>query len=69
MTANVGISGNAFVGTYLAINNTNPGATDSLVVTGNIRLHGGASQLVLLTDQHKLWVLRRLLFLLEIMGC
>ena len=46
VTANVGIAGNAFVGSYLAINNTNPGATDSLVVTGNIRLHGGSSQLI-----------------------
>ncbi len=46
VTANVGISGNAFVGTYLAVNNTNPAATDALVVTGNIRLFGGASQLI-----------------------
>ena len=46
VTANVGIAGNAFVGSYLAVNNTNPAATDALVVTGNIRLFGGASQLI-----------------------
>ena len=41
ITANVGISGNAFVGTYLAIANTNPAATDALVVNGNLRLTAG----------------------------
>lgn len=46
VTANVGISGNAFVGSYLAVNNTNPAATDALVVTGNIRLFGSSSQLI-----------------------
>ena len=41
VTANVGIAGNAFVGTYLAIANTNPAATDALVVNGNLRLTAG----------------------------
>lgn len=41
VTANVGIAGNAYVGTYLAIANTNPAATDALVVNGNIRLTSG----------------------------
>ena len=42
VTANVGIAGNAFVGTRLAVANTNPAATDALVVGGNIRIGAGA---------------------------
>jgi len=41
VTANVGIAGNAHVSTYLTVNNTNPAATDALVVGGNIRLTSG----------------------------
>ena len=41
VTANVGIAGNAHVSSYLTINNTNPAATDALVVGGNIRLTSG----------------------------
>ena len=38
ITANIGIAGNAVIGTYMAIANTNPAATDALVVNGNIRI-------------------------------
>lgn len=41
VTANVGIAGNAHVSSYLTVNNTNPAATDALVVGGNIRLTSG----------------------------
>jgi hypothetical protein len=41
VSANVGISGNAYVGSYIAIGNTNPAATDALVVNGNIRIQSG----------------------------
>ena len=41
VTANVGIAGNAHVSSYLTINNTNPAATDALVVGGNIRITSG----------------------------
>ena len=42
VTANVGIAGNAYVGTYLAVANTNPAATDALVVGGNVRIAAGS---------------------------
>ena len=42
VTANVGIAGNAFVGTYLAVANTNPAATDALVIGGNVRIASGS---------------------------
>ena len=42
VSANVGVSGNVQVGTYLAIANTNPAATDALVVNGNIRIQAGS---------------------------
>ena len=42
VTANVGIAGNAHVGSYLTIANTNPAATDSLVVGGNVRIAAGS---------------------------
>ena len=42
VTANVGISGNAQVGTYLAVANTNPATTDALVIGGNVRITSGA---------------------------
>ena len=41
VTANVGVAGNVVVGTYLTIANTNPAATDALVVGGNLRLTSG----------------------------
>ena len=41
VTANVGIAGNVVVGTYLTIANTNPAATDALVIGGNVRLTSG----------------------------
>ena len=41
VTANVGVAGNLFVGSYMAIANTNPAATDALVVNGNIRMTAG----------------------------
>ena len=42
VTANVGIAGNAVIGTYMSIANTNPAATDSLVVGGNVRIAAGS---------------------------
>jgi len=42
VTANVGVSGNVVVGSYLTIANTNPAATDSLVVGGNVRITSGS---------------------------
>ena len=42
ITANIGIAGNAVIGTYMAIANTNPAATDALVVNGNIRIQSGS---------------------------
>jgi len=41
VTANVGVAGNVVVGTYMSIANTNPAATDALVVNGNIRIQSG----------------------------
>ena len=41
VTANVGVAGNLFVGSYMVIANTNPAATDALVVNGNIRMTAG----------------------------
>lgn len=46
VTGNVDVSDNVFVAKTLAVNNTNPAATDALVITGNVRLAGGASQLI-----------------------
>ena len=42
VTANVGIAGNAVIGTYASIANTNPAATDALVVGGNVRITAGS---------------------------
>ena len=42
VTANIGIAGNAVIGTYMSIANTNPAATDALVVNGNIRIQAGS---------------------------
>ena len=42
VTANVGLAGNAVIGTYMSIANTNPAATDSLVVGGNVRIASGS---------------------------
>ena len=42
ITANIGIAGNAVIGTYMSIANTNPAATDALVVNGNIRIQSGS---------------------------
>ena len=42
VTANVGVSGNVAIGTYMTIANTNPAATDSLVVGGNVRITSGS---------------------------
>ena len=42
VTANVGVSGNVFVGSYISIANTNPAATDSLVIAGNVRITSGS---------------------------
>ena len=42
VTANIGIAGNAVIGTYMSIANTNPAATDALVVNGNIRIQSGS---------------------------
>ena len=42
VTANVGISGNVVIGTYMTIANTNPAATDALVIGGNVRITSGA---------------------------
>ena len=42
VTANVGIAGNAVIGTYASIANTNPAATDALVVGGNVRIASGS---------------------------
>ena len=41
VTANVGVAGNVVVGSYLSIANTNPAATDALVLNGNIRITSG----------------------------
>ena len=42
VTANIGVSGNVAVGSYITIANTNPAATDSLVVGGNVRITSGS---------------------------
>tara|TARA_Y100001937_G_scaffold56340_1_gene77450 strand:- start:2211 stop:2906 length:696 start_codon:yes stop_codon:yes gene_type:complete len=42
VTANIGVSGNVFVGSYISIANTNPAATDSLVIGGNVRITSGS---------------------------
>ena len=42
VTANVGIAGNAVIGTYMSIANTNPAATDALVIGGNVRIASGS---------------------------
>ena len=42
VTANIGVSGNVFVGSYVSIANTNPAATDSLVIGGNVRITSGS---------------------------
>ncbi len=41
ISANVGIAGNVYIAKYMAIANTNPAATDALVVNGNIRIQSG----------------------------
>lgn len=41
VSANIAVAGNAQVGTYLTIANTNPAATDTLVVGGNLRITSG----------------------------
>lgn len=40
--ANIGVGGNAVIGTYMSIANTNPAATDALVVGGNVRIASGS---------------------------
>ena len=42
VTANIGIAGNAVIGTYMSIANTNPAATDFLTVGGNLRIFAGS---------------------------
>ena len=42
ITANIGIAGNAVIGTYMSIANTNPAATDFLTVGGNLRIFAGS---------------------------